>query len=394
MFKINSTLSLHKDLAESSEIFGKKVNFYDGIQNAARVDNLGNPKLYGKVVDQILLSPTVMTRSMFGAKAFDQKVMDIDLDVVSDTQGQWVTGLEELNMSAVSTTVRTSFAHAAFTQPQVSIMLESFANVGSVIPLDTFKYEKAAAQVVQQIGSAAYGQGTGNQILGLEAIVDNGTNNATIGGISRSTYTSLNSYLATVTSNKLTLALLDTMHDNVRAAGLTGEKPNVAYTSKTIWSLYGQLLQPFVRQSYRDGHYDQLANNDHWGRRHATGDKAGAGFDGLSYRTLTMIDDDFCGAAKLYMVNEDYVNWYGRSVVPDEYKNTMDHVSFGDDKTYEGTGAMAASAMPSTDHGFFYQSPQQMPTQGGKYGRFWAIGQYIASSYRRHGKNNQDITTI
>ncbi len=384
--------------ADENKLANNKLAFYDGIQNSARVDNLGNPKLYTKVVDQVLLSPTVMTRSMFGAKAFEGKVQDIDLDVVSDTQGQWVTGLEELNMSAVSTTVRSSFAHAAFTQPQVSIMLESFANQGSlgIINLDSFKYEKAAAQVVQAIGGAAYGQGTGNQILGLEAIVDDGTNNSTIGGISRSTYAQLDAYIVTVTSNKLTLATLDTLHDNVRAAGLTKEKPNIAYTTKTVWSLYGQLLQPYVRQSYREAGYDRLTNSSKWAQRSNPDLRASAGFDGLTYRTLTIIDDDFANAGQLYMVNEDYLNWYGRSVVPDEYQGTIEHVSFGDDSTYEGTGALAAQEMPSSNHGFFYQAPQQMPTQGGKYARFWTIGNYIASSYRRHGKNasSQKFTTI
>ncbi len=374
------------------------VRFYDGIQNSGRVDQLGNPKLYTKVVDQVLLSPTVMTRSMFGAKEFEGKTQDIDLDVVSDTQGQWVTGLEELNMSAVSTTVRTSFAHAAFTQPQVSIMLESFANQGSlgVINLDSFKYEKAAAQVVQAIGAAAYGFGTANQILGLEAIVDDGSNNSTIGGISRSTYSQLDAYPVTVTSNKLTLATLDTLHDNIRAAGLTNEKPNIAYTTKAVWSLYGQLLQSYVRQSYREAGYDKLTNSMKWAQRSNPELRASAGFDGLTYRTLTVIDDDFANAGQLYMVNEDYLNWYGRSTVPDEYRDTIEHVSFGDDSTYEGTGALAASEMPSTNHGFFYQPPQQMPTQGGKYARFWTIGNYIADSYRRHGKNpsTSQFTTI
>lgn len=387
------TLHLNKD--SFRENLGN-VRFYDGIQNVSRVDVLGNPKLYTKVVDQVLLSPTVMTRSIFGAKAFEGKVQDIDLDVVSDTQGQWVTGLEELSLSATSTVVRSSFAHAAFTQPQLSIMLESFANAGSlgIINLDTFKYEKAAAQVVQAIGSAAYGQGTANQVLGLEAIVDDGTNNTTIGGISRTTYPQLNAYRATVTSSKLTIALLDTMHDNIRAAGLTNEKPNIAYTTKAVWSLYGQLLQPFVRQSYREAGYDKLENSDKWGRRSNPQLRASAGFDGLSYRTLTVIDDDFAPSGSFYMVNEDYLNWYGRSVVPDEYSDTLDHVDFGDTSTYEGTGALASAAMPSTNHGFFYQKPAQMPTQGGKYARFWVIGNYIASSYRRHGKAASAITGI
>lgn len=392
--------TLHKlgTLKERSDASLGNVRFYDGIQNSGRVSDLGNPKLYTKVVDQVLLSPTVMTRSMFGAKPFEGKTMDIDLDVVSDTQGQWVTGLEELNMSAVYTTVRTSFAHAAFTQPQVSIMLESFANSGSlgIINLDDFKYDKAAAQVVQAIGSAAYGTGTANQILGLEAIVDNGTNNATIGGISRSTYASLDAYLVTVTSNKLTLATLDTLHDNIRAAGLTNEKPNIAYTTKAVWSLYGQLLQPYVRQSYREVGYDRLTNSMKWAERSNPELRASAGFDGLTYRTLTIIDDDFGNAGQLYMVNEDYLNWYGRTDIPEEYRDTITHVDFDLEGEYEGTGALAVEEMPSNAHGFFYQPPQQMPTQGGKYARFWTIGNYIASSYRRHGKNasTSQFTTI
>lgn len=374
------------------------VRFYDGIQNTSRVDVLGNPKLYTKVVDNVLLSPTVMTRLMFGGVPFEGKVQDVDYDVVSDTSGQWVTGLEELNLTATSTVVRASFAHTAFTQEQVSILLESFANAGSlnVVSIDKFKFEKAAAQVVQAMGAAVYGYGSANQMLGLEAIVDNGTNNSTIGGVSRSTYATLDGYVATVTANKLTLALLDTIHDNVRAAGLTQEKPNVAYTTKAIWSLYGQLLQPYIRASYRDVGYDKLRNNDKWGQRNNPELRGSIGFDGLSYRTLTIVDDDFANTNSnnpLYMVNEDYVKWHGRSETPDEYKDTHEHVDFGDNTTYEGTGAMAAEAMPSTSHGFFYQKPQPMPTQGGKHARFWAIGNLIAHSYRRNGKAT-GLTTI
>jgi hypothetical protein len=202
--------------------------------------------------------------------------------------------------------------------------------------------------------------------------------------------------MVTVTSNKLTLATLDTLHDNIRAAGLTNEKPNIAYTTKAVWSLYGQLLQPFLRQSYREVGYDRLGNNMKWGQRSNPELRASAGFDGLTYRTLTMIDDDFANAGQIYMVNEDYINWYGRSTVPEMYRNTIEHVSFDENGTYEGTGALAVEEMPSTDHGFFYQAPQPMPTQGGKYARFWTIGNYIASSYRRHGKNKStsQFTTI
>ncbi|HEX9059107.1 MAG TPA: hypothetical protein VF941_02915 [Clostridia bacterium] len=332
-----------------------------------------------------------MTRMMFGGEPFDGKTQDVDLDVVTETHGQWVTGLEELNLSATSTAVRSSYAHTAFTNDQVSILLESFANVGSlnVVNIDKYKFEKERATTVQAIGGAAYGYGTANQMLGLEAIVDDGTNNASIGGISRSTYPSLKAYIGTVTANKLTLSLLDTMHDNCRAAGMKTEWPNVGYTTKSIWSLYGQLLQPSVRQSYREVGYDDLPLTERWGQRSDKTLRMGSGWTGLTYRTMTIVDDDFANQNNnnpFYMVNESYIKWHGRNVVPDEYKDTIEHVDFGDGSAYEGTGAMAVDELPSEAHGWFYQKPQPMPTQGGKYARFWVLGNLICHSFRRQAK--------
>lgn len=391
MFTKFTTLQLHKDLTNDASFLGRKVYNYDGIQNAARVDVLGNPRLYTKVVDQVLLSPTLLTRMMFGGEPFDGKTQDVDLDVVTETHGQWVTGLEELNLSATSTAVRSSYAHTAFTNDQVSILLESFANVGSlnVVNIDKYKFEKERATTVQAIGGAAYGYGTGNQMHGLESIIDNGTNASSIGGISRSTYPSLDAYIGSVVNNKLTLSLLDTMHDNCRAAGMKTEWPNVGYTTKTIWSLYGQLLQPSLRYGYKDVGYDDLPLTDRWGQRSDKTLKLGSGWTGVTYRTMTIVDDDFANTNAnnpFYMVNENYIKWHGRNVVPDEYKDTIEHVDFGDGSTYEGTGAMAVDELPSEAHGWFYQKPQPMPTQGGKYARFWVLGNLIAHSFRRHAK--------
>lgn len=363
---------------------------YDGIQNNARVDNLGNRKLYTKVVDQVLTSPTVATRMFSGGQPWETgKTMDITMDVVSDGgQFQWITGLEQLNLAATQTTVTTSYAHAAGTQPQVSVMLESMANVGDlgIITLDDYKYRKAAATVLQQIGSSVYGTGAGNQMLGLEAIIDDGTNNATIGGVSRSTYSQLNAYKTTAVSGKLTLALMGTTHDNVRAAGLASERPNIGYTTKANFTLYEQLLSPNVRAGYDEVGYDRVPLKSKWGSRSSVTLRNSAGFNGLSYRDMHIIDDDFAPTGTLYFVNEDYLHWYGRSIVADEYKGTMEHISFGSSSSYEGTGQAAIDEMPSEHHGWFYQKPQPIPNQAGMAARFWVIGQYIGESFRRQGK--------
>ena len=373
----------------------RNIRFYDGIQNNARVEGTTIQKLYTKIVDQVLVSPTYTSRLMGGGKPFEGRTMDITLDVLADTQGQWFTGLETLNTAAVSTTVTTSYAHTAFTQPVVSVMLESFANVGSlgIINLDTFKYEKAAAQALQSIGSAAYGIGTANQMLGLEAIVDDGTNVATIGGVSRSTYPQLDSYVAAASGGKLTLAFMATLEDNARAAGLSNERPNIMLGKKDIFSWYEQLLSPNVWASYNEVGYDKLRLKKKYAERNTNELRNSAGFSGLSYRMGTLIDDDFGVDGNLYMLNEEYANYYGRSEVPEEYKEVVEHVDFGDFTAYEGTGAMAVEEMPSEYHGWYWMKRQVIPNQAGSIGRFFVIGQYICDSFRRQSKGT-DITGV
>lgn len=364
---------------------------YDGIQNSSRVDTLTQRQLYTKVVDQVLNAPAYASRVISDGQPFEGKTEDITLDVVSDTQGQWFTGLETLNSSATSTTVTQSFAHTAFTFPVVSIMLESFANVGSlgIIKLDTFKYEKAAAQVLQAIGVAIYGMGTANQMHGLESVVDDTTNVTTIGGVSRATYTVLKSTVTAAAANKLTLAQMATLHDAISAGGLTQETPNLGLTTKGIWSLYEQLLTPNVRASYDEVGYDRVAMRSKFGQRNSTELRNSAGFTAISYRDMHIIKDDMettAGLTNLYFLNEDYLNWYGRMEIPEEYKDVIEHVDFGGDTTaYEGTGAMSLE-MPSAFHGFYFQKPLLIPEQAGRISRFYVIGNFIAKSYRRQGK--------
>src|SRR3990172_12220665 len=109
---------------------------YDGIQFGSNVNDFTLPKLYAKVVDNILNAPTYYSRLMGKGKPFMGKTMDITVDVVQDTQGEFFVGLETLNSSAVQTTVPLSYAHTAFTQPKVSVMLESFANTGEQVVIN------------------------------------------------------------------------------------------------------------------------------------------------------------------------------------------------------------------------------------------------------------------
>lgn len=361
--------------------------YLDGIAVPSRVDVLGNRQLYTKVVDQILNFPSLYSRQISQGKPFLGKTEDVTYDISADTQGQFFTSLETLSSSAVSTAVTGSFAHTAYTQPIVSIMLESFANAGSlgIINLDTYKYEKAAATALVTLGAAAYGGGTANQPLGLLALDDDGTNIATIGGLSRSTYTALVSTLTAYSGGKLTLSTMATQYDSANAPGASDESPNVGWSTASIFSNYEALLTPSVRQSYRDVGYDKMRTRDKYAARNQGELKSAAGFNALSYRDTYLIRDYYSTAQMLWFINEGYIDWLGRSEIPAEYEDTLEKVDFGTMSAYEGTGAIAVDA-PSEWNGWFYQKPLTIPDQAGRIARFYCIGQNVPRSFRRHSK--------
>ena len=356
---------------------------HDGSTFGNRVDHFTYQKIYAKVVDQILNSPTLVSRFMGKAKPFVGKTMDFVVDVTSDSQGQWFNGLETLDSAAVTTTIPLSYAQTNFEQPKVGIMVESFANSGAqqAIPLDTFKYEKALAQALQALGTAMYGTGTANQMNGLgNIILDSGT----IGGQSRTTYSMLNAYVL-ASGGTLTLAKLAQVIDNVSASGLAQEEPTLLVSNKTVWSLYEQLLAPTVRQAYTAEGYNAMSIRGTKVEKNSSSIAGGIGFNALTFRGIPLIKDDFATAQTVFALNENYLFYAGRTIVPEDWKGFLEKVNLGTMKAYEGTGASAMD-LPSEYNGWFWQKDMVMPSQAGMIGRCYVIGQLMTTQPRRLGK--------
>lgn len=145
-----------------------------------------------------------------------------------------------------------------------------------------------AADLADTIGTQFYGDGTGNggqDILGLGAIVDDGTNVATIGGQSRATYPALN---ATVTASggTLTLALMYAAWD---AASEDSQEVDLILTTKTIRSLYNQLLEPKQR-------FDLIGEM-------SKRDAMFAGVKQLMFRTAPVVADSKCTTGVMFFLN-------------------------------------------------------------------------------------------
>lgn len=360
---------------------------YDGATFDSNVDNFNNRKLHAKVVDQILNAATFYSRQCSQGEPFDGKTMDFTVDIVQDTQGQFFVGLEALNSEALNSTITLSYAQTNFQQPKVGVLVEDFANQGAmaIIDLSRFKYAKAAGQAQQKLGAAIYGTGSGNQPDGLGIIVlDSGT----IGGQSRATYTALNATNTAASASKLTLAQMATLYDAVSAASLEQSEPNIGVTTKTVFSLYEQLLTPSVRAEYASIGYDKMSTRAMTVTKGNQNAGAASGFNSLQYRGMPIIKDDFATSGVLFFLNESSMGWRGRTIVPDNWKPFFEKVDLGTEavtKSYEGVGAMSLD-LPSEYNGWFYQKDMILPNQAGAVGRFYVIGQMMTWEPRRNGK--------
>lgn len=173
-----------------------------------------------------------------------------------------------------------------------------------VIDLTTVEMKSRAQDLADYLGDQAYANNgdSSKNIYGLQALVDNGTNAATIGGLSRSTYPTLQSSI--INSTILSLAGLRTLYNDIVDAAVV---PTRAYTDFPTWALYETLLQP------QEKIYKEVNIVPNY--------KGYSGFDGLMFSGLEIIPDRKCTTGSLYMLNEDFINFYALDTELKGYPN-------------------------------------------------------------------------
>jgi hypothetical protein len=216
--------------------------------------------------------------------------------------------------------------------------------------------------------------GSGGNLVSLDAITDDGSNFSTIGGVDRNTYTNMQgkiSDFATVGS----LSKLATMYSGISDTG-PNESPDLIATTFDAFDLVESLYLPTVRHEYKTlpvgGRYPSVQKPDGMGN----------GFQTMDWRGIPILRDKAIASGKGYMLNLDYLDWYGDNQVPPKFKKFLQTVSLGNAKVKEGQ----AGLKPSDFAGFFFQEEQMMPNAGGTIGRFWISGQLVSFQPRRQAR--------
>jgi len=265
-----------------------------------RINTTTQTKLMPKVADTILGSNVLATRMLAKPSVWNGSQMEFPIKVSKNTNGGSFDGMETFATTATDNRVKLAYDPKYYRQTSVLPLTEISVNATEkgVMGLVALTLASDAQDMADSVGGLFYGDGTGNggkDFLGLEAIVDDGTSAATIGGLSRTTYTTLKS---TVTSD--TTLGLDTMRTSLNAAASGSNRPSLIVCNETIFGYYEQLLQP----------QERIRKDVSM----AKGLKGGTGFVGLDYAGIPVLADEKATSGVMFFLNEDNLMWASNKV--------------------------------------------------------------------------------
>jgi hypothetical protein len=341
--------------------------------------------LLPKVVDTVLNSNVHAARTLSNMKTWRGTKLEKPVQVNTAGNGGSFAGLDRFNTNDTDTKQKLSFDVRGYEQPVVIPQMEADAIMSSpqrAVEYVGEKIEEAANEMADGIGTILYGDGSGNSdkdYLGLGAIVDDGGEVATYGGLSRSTYTTLQAN-ETDLGGALTLAAMAAMYDSCKRGS---DKPTIIYTTESIWSDY-EALNSATIQNNQQG-FRQVTPT----RRGVTMDALAGemGFDSLIFRGTPVVADEKATSGTMWFLNEKWIDFYRLKSTHPGYSNIPMGGNKNIEGVYEGNGA-AGMISDSGSVGLDWSGLIQPTDQYGSVGHIILQGNYVSFNPNRHGVIN------
>ena len=312
------------------------------------------------LVDTVLNSNVMFQRIVRAAKKWNGRTKRVPIKVSKNTTGGSFRGFDTFSVAATDNRVVMEYTPSFY---QITCALPndemSVADTeSSVLDLMKLTIQSDTEDMADDLGTIFYADGTGNggkDPLGLGALVDDGTDVASIGGLSRTTYDTLQSTVTT-SGGTLSLAKMDTLWSAITSGA---QKPTAAYTTEAVFNLYGQLLRPQERINKTVGTIKGLSG--------------GTGFTALAYNGMPVLADEKCTSGALIAVNENFIDWYALPSYgskPISYKSQV-----------KGNDYAAPVGL-----GFSWSDWIRPANSASVVGHIYFGGQFITTNPKRHGK--------
>ena len=345
-----------------------------------RVLALTQDYLLPKVVDSVLNSNILTFRLLGNAKPGKGESIKKAIKYQTSGYATSFSGLDTFSASPMSNKIRLSFDMRGVRIPIAVSGMEAVANAVTetqVTDLVKNALEESQQELIDSLGTMLYADGTGNSSkdpLGLDAIVDDGTSASTYGTQSRSTYPALNS-TRTASGGTLDLGKLATLFSAISSGG-PSSYPTLIVSNETVWDLYEQLLTPMVRENYTMfGTYTVGMT----GGAKKQGLEGTQGFVALTYKGIPWVRDEKSTAQTVWMLNENWIDWYGWNTGGQFGYNSVALSS----STIEGE---YAEGQMSSFTGFNWSGFRAPTNQFGGIADLILLGNLVSFQPRRHGR--------
>ena len=260
------------------------------------VDTITLEEIVPRVVDQVLRTNRLATKMLSKTKRFGAATKDFPIKYKAGTPITSFIGMDFLPTVFTDTRVSMKF-NPKWNAANVALAgTDMMANntAAKVLDLTEIEMISRAQDLADYIGTEMWGDGTGNNnkdMLGIQALVDDGTHVQTIGGLSRTTYPTLQSTI-TVTS-VLSLAAMRTLYN---AIGDLGVFPTRSYTDFPSWALYENLLQA------QEKIYKEVNIVPNY--------KGYEGFGGLMFAGMEIVPDRKSIQGQMTFLEENFIDVY------------------------------------------------------------------------------------
>ena len=303
---------------------------------SADFNSIQLPYLMKKVMDTVTKTNFLAGLMLNNAKTWRGLTLDKSIQISAPTTGGSFSGLDPFATSVSNTKIRASADLRGYYQAIPLVGLErdvNSADPNAAAGYVADKLEEGTHAMSQNIGSLMYGDGTGNgnkDFLGLKANVDDGTTVQTFLGIDRLVYTTMKSYKGTVGAALTSLTPIITAINATEAySNVLGDK--IIVTTRALFSALEALAQPSARFDAKSDGMDVVTRTGQ-NIDNKSGAVANFGYNALWVRGIPIVSDEKCTANYMYVLNKEYINWYGIESAPEGYRN----IPFGKQEATEG----------------------------------------------------------
>lgn len=338
------------------------------------------------VVDAKLEADALTGLLMRGAGRFTSKRLEVPIQVESPYSPAWRQPLDTPTPSLYSGVTKLLMDPRMIDVPVAMSVYDIAVNRidnAKNVSVEAASTDIAVGQLIDVIGRSTYGNGLdGISFTGLAASIDDGTDVATYGGISRTLYSGWRSFRAAAAGGTITADQVDAADI---AAGLAGssDAPDLIATSATSFNFFkkalGNRVTYFYNQATRGGEVQTLNAQN----QPTQGNVLSAGTPFLNYNGKPVIYSRVAPSGTMHFINTRSLKFYGLPIAGD-YKGIKYSAMAvpGKGASFDSATLDAQNAVP----GFFMSETQQPFMQNAIAMKIGLAGEFANSKPRTCAK--------